>query len=170
MTREAAVLVLVGVAVVLLALMAWGWWRRTRRDAGLVAPVGDVPDDAATLATFDGLYVATTAHDLPLERLAVRGLGFRSRVTIAVTRAGVVLDLPGQPRIVIATERLADVALSTVAIDRVVEAGGLTRLSWRIDPDRIVDTYLRPQDASARALADVIRPLVPASSSTGSDG
>ncbi len=169
MTREGAVLVMLGIAVVLIGLMALGWWRRTRRDRGLIAPTSALPDDARTLATFDGLYVATTAHDTPLERLAIRGLGFRSRVAITVTSAGVVLDLPGQPRIVVPPSRLVDVAQSTVVIDRVVEAGGLTRLAWRIDGDRVVDSFFRPQDASARALADAIRPLVPAPSATGTD-
>lgn len=168
MTREAAVLVMVAAAVVLLGLMAWGWGRRSRRDAGLVAPSDDIPADASVRATFDGLYVATTTHDSPLERLAVRGLGFRSRVAITVLDGGIVLDLPGR-RIAIAAERLVDVRQSTVAIDRVVEADGLTRLTWRIDADRAVDSYFRPQDASARALADAIRPLLPAQSSTGAD-
>lgn len=169
MTREAAVLVMVAVAIVLLGLMAWGWWRRSRRDAGLTVPRGELPADARVLATFHGLYVATTAHDAPLERLAVRGLGFRSRVDITVADTGVVLDMPGQERIVIAAGSLVDVDQSTVAIDRVVEADGLTRLGWRIADDRVVDSYFRPQDASSRALADAIRPLVRASSATGTD-
>ena len=168
MTREAAVLVMVAAAAVLLVLMAWGWWRRSRRDAGLTPPADDVPADARVHDAFDGLYVATTAHDAPLERLAVRGLGFRSRVTITITDGAVVLDLPAQTRIVITADRLVEVGQSTVAIDRVVEADGLTRIAWRIDDERVVDSFFRPQDASARALADAIRPLVGASP-TGDD-
>ena len=60
---------------------------------------------------------------------------------------------------------VVDAGQATVAIDRVVERDGLTRVTWRIDDDTLVDTYLRPQDASAKALADAIRPLT----STGSD-
>lgn len=169
MTREAAVLVMVAGAVVVLALMGWGWWRRTRRDAGLVPPAGDVPANAMVMRAFDGLYVATTAHDAPLERLAVRGLGFRARVTITVTDGAVVLDLPAENRVVITADRLVAVDQSTVAIDRVVEAEGLTRIAWRINDERVVDSFFRPQDASARALADAIRPLLSAPSSTGND-
>lgn len=152
---------MIGVAVVALALLAWAWVRRARRDAGLPAPVGEPPADSSLLASFEGLYVATTRHDEPLERLAIRGLGFRSRAAILVTTAGLVLDLPGQPRMFVPTARLVDAAQATVAIDRVVERDGLTRVSWRITDDTVVDTYLRPQDASARALADAIRPLLP---------
>lgn len=161
MSREGALAVMIGVAVIALALMVWAWMRRTRRDARFSAPVGDVPDGAAVLGAFPGLYVATTRHGEPLERLAIRGLGFRSRAEITVTDAGVVLDLPGQPRMFVAADRIADAAQATVAIDRVVERDGLARLSWRIDDDTVVDTYLRPQDASAHALADTIRRLLP---------
>lgn len=164
MTREGALLVIAGVAAVALALLAWAWWRRMRRDARYTAPVGELPDGTGE-TVFPGLYVATTRHDEPLERLAIKGLGFRSRVDVTVTSTGVALDLPGQPRIALTRDRLIDAAQATVAIDRVVERDGLTRVSWRIDDDTIVDTYLRPQDASARALADAIRPLT----TTGSD-
>ncbi len=165
MSREGALLIMIAVAVVLLALLALAWWRRTRRDAGLTAPVGEIPADAAVLADFDGLYVATTRAGEPLERLAIRGLAFRSKVRIGVTSAGVVLDLPGQPRFVLTPEHLVDAAQATVAIDRVVERDGLARVSWRISDDTVVDTYLRPQDASARALVDAVRPLLPSGES-----
>ncbi|MGP3536718.1 PH-like domain-containing protein [Microbacterium sp. RD1] len=165
MSREGALLLMIGVAVVLLGVLTWAWMRRVRRDAGLPAPVGELPSGARELARFPGLYVATTRHDQPLERLAIRGLGFRSRAEIIVTDAGVALDLPGQPRMLLPAGRLVDAALATVAIDRVVERDGLVRVSWRIDDDTVVDTFLRPQDASARSLADAIRPLLP----TGSD-
>ncbi|MFF0910035.1 hypothetical protein ACFWZW_05005 [Microbacterium enclense] len=165
MTREGALLVIVGVAALVLALLAWAWVRRTRRDARYSAPVGELPADAVESATFASLYVATTRHGEPLERLAIEGLGFRSRADVVISSAGVALDLPGQPRIALTRDRLVDAAQATVAIDRVVERDGLTRVTWRIDDDTLVDTYLRPQDASARALADAIRPLT----STGSD-
>jgi hypothetical protein len=152
---------MIGVAVLALALLAWAWMRRTRRDAGLSAPIGDAPAGASVRAAFPGLYVATTRGGQPLERLAIRGLGFRSRADITVTDAGVILDLPGQPRMFLAADRIVDAAQETVAIDRVVERDGLARVSWRIDDTTVVDTYLRPQDASARALTDAIRSLLP---------
>ncbi|MBN9184282.1 MAG: hypothetical protein J0I97_02295 [Microbacterium sp.] len=149
--------------------MTWGWRRRSRRDAGITAPRGELPAGAAVSASFDGLYVATTAHDQPLERLAIRGLGFRSRAGITVTDAGIALDLTGQQRIVLSRDRLVDVDQANVAIDRVVEKDGLTRVSWRTDAGPIVDTYLRPQDASAAALTQAIRPILPTSSALGEE-
>ncbi len=168
MTREGALLVIILAAVALLGLLAWAWMRRTRRDSGLAAPVGEAPADATTTAVLPALYVATTRHGEPLERLAIRGLAFRSRVEITVTDRGVALDLTGQPRVFLDTSRLVEVAQATVAIDRVVERDGLVRLSWRTDDGTVVDSYLRPQDASARALADSIAGIL-TPTQTGTD-
>lgn len=171
MSFEGALAIWIALAVVFLALLVWAWYRRTRRDRAWTAPVGEAPAGARVLATFPGLYVATTRHDVPLERLAIRRLGFRSRADITVTDAGVALDLTGQPRIFIAADRIVAVSQSTVVIDRVVERDGLAQISWRIDDAgdterTIVDSYFRPQDASARALVDALRPIAPTPTST----
>ncbi len=165
MTREVVLLLIVAFTVVLIGVGVWAWLRRRRRDAGLHAPYGEAPDDAATTATFTGLYVATTRRDAPLERLAIRGLAFRSRVDITVTDRGVALDLTGQPRIFLPVTAISGVAQATVAIDRVVEKDGLVRVTWPAG-DTPVDTYLRAQDASARALTDAIAAILPAPASS----
>ncbi|MCG7415225.1 hypothetical protein MHK74_11725 [Microbacterium aurum] len=169
MSREGALLVMIAVAIALLAIGVIAWRRRTRRDADLAAPFGEAPAAAVERERVSGLYVATTRHGEPLERLAIRGLGFRSRVDVTVTDRGVALDLTGQPRLFLETARIADVDLATVAIDRVVERGGLVRLTWRAG-DTLVDSYLRPQDGSARALAAAIAAILPASTSTTPTG
>lgn len=166
MSREGALTVMIAVAVALLAVLLWAWLRRTRRDAGLHAPFGELPADAETVRTFTALYVATTSHDQPLERLAIKGLAFRSRADVTVTTNGVALDLTGQPRITLRPDRITAVGQSTVTIDRVVETDGLVRIAWHLTDDTIVDSYLRPQDASARALADAISTHL---TTTGSD-
>jgi hypothetical protein len=172
-SREGALLVMVAVALVLLALGVWAWRRRTRRDSGLTAPFGELPAGAVQTAAISGLYVATTRHDEPLERLAIRGLGFRSRVDVIVAAggadAGVAIDLTGQPRLFIPAARVVSVDQATVAIDRVVEKRGLTRLSWLIDDETTVDSYFRPQTASARALADAIQTIVTPTQTPGGD-
>jgi len=168
MTQPAALAVMIAAAVVLIGLMVWAWWRRTRRDAARLIGAGELPASATVLATFPVLYVATTKQDSPLERIAAPGLAFRSRAAVTVADAGVAIDLTGQDRIVLTPDRIIDVGQSTVAIDRVVEKGGLTRLTWKTDADTIVDSYLRPQDASARALADAIAGILP-TSKTGTD-
>lgn len=168
MTREGALVVMIAAAVLLLAVLAWAWFRRVRRDRGVSAPQGDIPTGAATTASFPGLYVATTRHGEPLERLAIRGLAFRSRADLTVTDAGVALDLTGQPRLFFPRERIAAVAQATVAIDRVVEPDGLVRVEWRADDGTTVDSYFRPQDASSRAVRDAIAAIL-TPTSTGPD-
>jgi hypothetical protein len=155
-TREGALVVMIAVAVVLLGLGVWAWRRRTRRDRALTAPIGEAPAGAAVRAVFSGLYVATTAHGDPLERLAIDVLGFRSRADLTVTDAGIALDLTGRPRVFVAAPRIEGVAQATVAIDRVVEPGGLVRLEWRTDEGDPVDSYFRPQEASAKTVADAV--------------
>ncbi|WP_127475132.1 hypothetical protein [Microbacterium sulfonylureivorans] len=168
MTRELALLVIVLFAIVLIVLGVWAWRRRARRDSGLAAPVAEVPIGATTIGEYPTLYVATTRHDEPLERLAMKGLSFRSRADVTVTDAGVALDLTGQPRVFLAADRISEVRQATVAIDRVVERDGLVRLAWRLDDGTVVDSYLRPQDASARALTDAVSGIL-TSTQTGTD-
>lgn len=142
MTRELAVLITVAVAVLVLVAMAFAWRRRVRRDAELEAPIG-VPEHAEVISRHEVLYVATTRHDEPLERLAITPLAFRARGELAITDRGVALSLDGAPTVFVASARLATVDRATVAIDRVVEPGGLVRLVWRITDSQFVDSYLR---------------------------
>jgi hypothetical protein len=169
MSREGALLIMLAVALLLIGLTLWGWLRRVRRDSGLAAPLGSPPVEAEVLARFSGLYVATTAHDTALERLAVRGLGFRAKADLLITDAGVALLLQGGQPVFIDRTRLVSAQQATVAIDRVVERDGLARLTWRIDDDTIVDSYFRPQDVSARAVAAALDAILPHPTSTGTD-
>jgi len=169
MTREAALLVIVAVTLVLLGLGVWAWRRRARRDGALPAPHGEIPEGATTRASHSGFYVATTQHGEPLERLAIRGMAFRSRVDVTVTDRGIALDLTGQPRLFLPADRIAEVAQATVAIDRVVEKDGLVRVTWQV-ADQYVDSYLRAQDASARTLAAAITDALPAQPQTTPTG
>lgn len=157
MTREIAVLITVGVALVLLALMGLAWRKRSRRDGGLSAPT-DVPADAAVTARHEVLYVATTRHDQPLERLALRALTYRARGEAALTDQGLTLRLDGSPAVFLACDRLVDVGRSTWTIDRVVEPGGLVRIIWLTPEGETVDSYLR---LTAGDPSDFIRSLAP---------
>jgi hypothetical protein len=168
MTREGALGVILLVTVAVLGLLLWVWRRRTRRDAAPLVHAGELPLDAHVRASFDALYVATTRVDAPLERIAAPGLAFRSRAALTVADEGLQIGLTGQEPFVLTPDRITAVGQSTVAIDRVVETGGLTRLTWRTDAGTTVDTYFRPQDASARALADVVAGILPPNQ-TGTD-
>jgi hypothetical protein len=142
--------VLIGFAVIIgLAVLGWTTRRRRQRNIPATAPL---PADVGELiAEFEGFYVSTTLDGQPLNRVAVRGLGFRSRATIAVARAGVVLDLPGHT-VFIPREDIREVTTGNYTIDRVVEPGGLVLLAWRLG-DTKLDSYLRVTETDALIVA-----------------
>ena len=133
-------LVLVFLAVLLL-LMVLGWRARQRRQRDIV-PLTTAPADlGAIVASLAGKYVATTASGDPLDRIAVRGLGFRSNVIAVISESGILLQLPGDD-LFIPLADLRDIRRATWTIDRVVEKDGLHLIEWMLG-DRVVDSYLR---------------------------
>lgn len=162
MNQQIAGAVVLGVAVLLIVAGVWAWRARLHRDAGLSAPLG-VPEHAEVLSRYETLYVATTRHDQPLERLALRPLVYRARGELTITDRGAALCLDGSPTVFLASSRLIGADRATVAIDRVVEPGGLVRLVWRTDDGTVVDSYFRitgglgNTDVQGAALTDLQR-------------
>jgi len=165
-TRELAIATMIAVAVLILLAMLFAWRRRLRRDSGLTAPLG-VPEHAEVARRDEVLYVSTTRHDQPLERLAVSPLIYRARGELAVTDRGVALCLDGAPTVFLASSRLVHVDRATVTIDRVVEPGGLIRIAWNVDDDTVVDSYLRLATGDPKNLISELQRLVPAAPDTG---
>lgn len=178
MTLGAALAIMIGFGVLVLAGIAWGWSRRVRRDRGMVAPT-DVPRGFVAEASFSGLYVATTRHEKPLDRLAIRHLRYRGRVGIEVSPVGVLLAVTGEPPVFLAASRIVGVDRATWTIDRVVERDGLVRLAWRVDSggapetesETIADSYVRmtgdgPGETPGELVAAVTR-ILPTPTPTG---
>jgi cbb3-type cytochrome oxidase subunit 3 len=144
--------------LILLALMFFGWRRRQRSQAGVAQPLS-LPDDleAASLS-LSGFYVATTVAGEPLNRIAVAGLGYRARATVAVHARGLALAIPGQAPIFIPATDIRSVQKATWTIDRAVEQGGLILVRWALGngTDQLeVDSYLRFGDDSAALFESV---------------
>jgi hypothetical protein len=159
--RDIAIAITIGVALLVLLAMLFAWRRRIRRDAGLSAPLG-VPEHAEVLSRHEVLYVSTTRHDEPLERLAIAPLAYRARGELAVTDRGAALSLDGTPTVFLAKDRLVGVDRATVTIDRVVERGGLVRIAWQADADTTVDSYLRSVTGDPATLISELQRLIPA--------
>lgn len=162
MSREGFILLMTGVAIVLLALMAWGWWGRRRRDRAL-RPLTQAPATSeGALARERVLHVATTHHDQPMNRAAVAHLSYRARGDAIVRDDGLLLGLAGEPDVFVPAADLVAVDRARLTIDRVVEKDGLVRVSWRVIGDTIVDSYLRVDDAAATAaFVDALLTVVP---------
>ncbi|NEM90211.1 hypothetical protein [Galbitalea soli] len=147
--------------VLLVVAMVVGWMRRRRRQAYLGRPLA-VPAAVGTLVgRFTGLYVSTTFDGRPLDRVAVPGLGFRSRATIDVTDAGVVLALRGTAPAFIPVSDIRDVTRAQYTIDRVVETGGLVLLGWSVG-GTAVDSYFRLDEPEP--LLAALESIIPTSS------
>lgn len=160
-TRDLAVLITIAVAVVILLVMLFAWRRRLRRDAVYSAPLG-VPEHAEVIGRHEVLYVSTTRHDQPLERLAIAPLAYRARGELAVTDRGAALCLDGSPTVFLAREKIEGVDRATVTIDRVVEPNGLIRIAWRVSADTVVDSYLRASDGTPDTLISELQRVIPA--------
>jgi len=165
-TREFAIGAMIALAVVVLLAMLLAWRARVRRDSALSAPLG-VPEHAEVVDRHEVLYVSTTKHDQPLERLALSPLAYRARGEAAVTDRGLALCLDGAPTVFIASSRLIGVDRATVTIDKVVEPGGLVRVAWNADDDTVVDSYIRIADGDPKNFISELQRLVPAAHDTG---
>ncbi|WP_341974758.1 hypothetical protein LTA6_003147 [Microbacterium sp. LTA6] len=160
--RDIAIAITIAVALLVLLTMYFAWRRRLRRDSGLTAPLG-VPEHAEVDSRHEVLYVSTTQHDKPLERLTISPLAYRARGELAITDRGVALCLDGAPTVFLASPKLRSVDRATVTIDRVVEPGGLVRIAWNVDDDTIVDSYLRLTTGDPKNLISALQRLVAAS-------
>lgn len=158
------VYVLIGFAIVI-TLIVLGWNARRRRQRHIPA-TAKLPADIGTVrGEFEGFYVSTTLDGQPLNRVAVRGLGFRARATVAVADAGVVLALPGNT-LFIPRETIREVTRSNYTIDRVVEPGGLVLLAWTLG-DTKLDSYFRMEETAE--LVSALEGLLPAGSGSSTN-
>lgn len=146
-------------------LMAVGW-RALRRRQTDVTGLGHVPSEPGAAAlTEDLLYVATTRAEQPLQRIAVKGLGFRARALLTVTTGGILLDLAGAEPGFIPAAALQGVGRATWTIDRAISNDGLVFVRWSDgtvaaagEPTTSLDSYFR--SAEPAALVAAIEPLI----------
>lgn len=101
--------------------------------------------------TLEGFYVATTERDEPLRRIKSAGLGMRGRATVEISASGVSIWRTGEVALHISRESISNVDRATVAIDRVVENGGLSRISWS-NAGLLLDTYIRFSSVSSQQI------------------
>lgn len=150
-------LICAGIVVLALFGMWWGWRRRRRVAEGL--GVEFRPSTGETVAVFDGLYVATTRHDAPLDRLAIPYLGFRSKAQVTVTTDGVALDMPAAPTFFLGADQIVGAGRATWTIDRVVERDGLVLIAWTAADGTVCDSYIRLQSTEPDALVASVNDL-----------
>lgn len=131
------------IALIVLALgaMALGWWARKKRQSGYAHLVQAPAELGEVFGSFDGLYLATTPEEAPLDRIVVNGLGFRERTTLQFTEAGIVFmgDRYLPPT------SITSVGRASYTIDRGVEPNGLSVVHWMLGDDAVA-SYFRLDD------------------------
>jgi hypothetical protein len=125
------------VAVAAFSYLALRAWRNHSLEQSRT--LGELP---AEFTHASGSYVVTTVNNEPLNRIKASGLGMRGRADVQYSQAGISIWRTGERALHIPATDLIGVDRATAVIDRAVEAGGLTRVTWRTS-STILDTYLR---------------------------
>jgi hypothetical protein len=140
--RTLLALLVLAILVLLFALMLLGWRLRQRRQSGLQHPESPPVQLGEILGSFSGMYVATTLAGDPLNRVAVRGLGFRAKTSVTVAAVGIVVPIAGQTDILIPVTSIRSATRADWVIDKAVEPGGLSVVGWSLG-GTAVDSYFR---------------------------
>ncbi len=138
------------VAVAAFSYLALRAWRNHSLEQSRT--LGELPAEvthAGGSTQLDGSYVVTTVNNEPLNRIKASGLGMRGRAEIQYSQAGISIWRTGERALHIPSSDLIGVDRATAVIDRAVEAGGLTRVTWRTS-STILDTYLRFASGAAQ--------------------
>lgn len=168
MTRTTFLIIWVGIAVLLFALMFIAWRARVRRDSALAQPQANLVGDL--LATFAHVaYVATTPIEKPLNRAAIPGLAFRGWSELSVRRDGVVIEVTGENPVEIPLAQIIGTDTASSHMNRAVERDGLTMLRWRStgDAETALESSFRFDSPNEqRAFAEAITGILPDTDTT----
>ncbi|WP_136610556.1 PH-like domain-containing protein [Sinomonas albida] len=151
MDRTVPAIVMLVLALALVVLLWVGWRGRKRRQADVPEPQPVPADTGAERFRADGQYVTTTTAGDWLDRLAVHGLGLRTRADAAVYDGGVLFERAGSGPLWVPAGSIDEVRLESGMAGKFVERDGLVVLGWRLG-DHAVDTAFRtrvPEDKTA---------------------
>ena len=158
MTQEIAASMMIALALLLLGLAWWGWHNRRRRFHHLEgALIRELPG-SPPLLSFDGLYVATTVADKPMDRIPVGPLSFRAKARFSLHPEGMVIGAQGEAPVLLDAKAGIQAGLATWTIDRVVEPEGLVMIRWNLGETE-VDSYLRVTETNPNAIVDAVNSM-----------
>lgn len=161
MTRLQAVGIMLVALGLVYALLYAAWLRKRRRNASAViaverhrsedpAPAAPaLKDDRGHALVVEGTYISTTTAESRLERVAVEGLGNRSRATLTVNRGNpdqlVRIDRQGESTVVVPGSRLVSVRRDRGMAGKFLGANRLLVLQWRADDGAVYETGFHPR-------------------------
>jgi hypothetical protein len=152
-TNWPARLALMGVVFGVIALTVWGMWRgwlgRRERQSDVPAPMS-IEDQGAS-ATADesvaGLYVGSATAGDWLDRIAVHGLGVRSRGWLAWSRDGIAVTRQGAPSFFIPAGAIHGIRVDRGVAGTVRAKDSMVVITWKLG-QRAVDTGFRADDST----------------------
>ena len=153
MTRLVLVLACVAFLLLMLLGMWWGWRNRARRQSELPELPAVPADIGGELAPrLEGVYVGSTFASSWQDRVVHGGLGLQANATATLHAAGVLIERDGAEPIFLPREAITGARLAPGLAGRVVGAGGLLVIGWRLGGgahSADLDTGLRADDKSA---------------------
>lgn len=163
--RIALVLVMIAIIGAVLAAMLRGWRSRQRRQAEIPSPHA-VPEDSDTSRSADhrgisGLYVGTATAGNWLDRIAVHGLGLRSRAVLDFSPAGITVEREGASSFFIPTADVIRVRTDRGVAGTVRAKDSVIVITWRLG-EHEVDSGFRADDSTDhRTLLDGLMAAFP---------
>jgi len=153
MSRPQAVGVMLIALGLIYALLYAAWLRKRRRNtsaavvvAGPRVAADEVP---GSVVRAEGTYVSTTTAASRLERVAVEGLGNRSKATLAIRRGSpdelIRFERQGESDVVIPRSRLVDVRRDRGMAGKFVGSNRLLVVRWKADDESIYETGFLPR-------------------------
>ena len=163
--RIALVLIMIAIISVVLWAMRRGWRARQRRQADIPAPHG-VPDPSDTPRSTDnrgisGVYLGTATAGNWLDRIAVHGLGVRSRAEVDFSPAGITIERQGASSFFIPTADVIQVRTDRGVAGTVRAKDSVVVITWRLG-EHEVDSGFRADDSTDhRTLLDGLMAAFP---------
>lgn len=153
--RVALVLAMVALIMIAFAAMRAGWLRRQRRQVAIPAPA-EHPMSLIGAVAAEGLYVGAARTGDWLDRIAVHGLGVRSRATMHVCAEGIWLERQGAPSVWLPRAEVAGVRLDRGVAGTVRGRDSVIVLTWAsggVSTDMsLIDFGFRADEGSGHAL------------------
>jgi hypothetical protein len=146
MTRLLLVLALLAFFALALWGMRRGWLARAARQGDFDTPPAPPKDlGLELLSPLTGLYVGSTAAGSWQDRIVAGGLGVRADATARLFAKGLVIEREASDPVFVPVGAIREAGLATGLAGKVVGAGGLLVVRWRLGGEEI-DTGLRADD------------------------
>lgn len=126
-----SIAITLAVIIVAITLIGVGWRNRVKRQGGIPEPYPNFEDTETH--RFEGMYVATTAGEDWLERIAAHRLGIRSNAELVLGERGVHFMRSGAPDVHIPYQALTRLNRAAGMAGKFVEKDGLLVVGWSRD-------------------------------------